>query len=117
MSCSTSPVRLVRPTSIPKNGEVSLSAPATSPYAGGPDSMVVWIANCSEFDSQGNGEFYIGGIFNAPCSAVTIHGNPYGEAIKGMVVVGTLDVRGTSDRRRQIYNSGSVPRYELFLVE
>jgi Flp pilus assembly protein TadG len=101
----------------PKNGEVFLQSAPTSPYAGGPKQMAVWIDNCSVFDSQGNGEFYIGGIFLAPCSAVTIHGNPYGEAVKGQMVVGTLDVRGTSDIVVRYVDLGNVPRYELYLVE
>ncbi len=101
----------------PKNGEVNLKAPATSPYSGGPNHMVLWIDNCSEFDSQGNNEFYLEGVFLAPCSDVTMHGNPGGEAVYGQVIVGTLDVRGTSDLIVRHSDDVHTPRYELYLVE
>ncbi len=101
----------------PKNGEVHLSAPATSPYPSGPDHMVVWIANCSDFNSQGNNEFYIEGIFYAPCSDVWMHGNPYGTAVDGQVIVGTLDIRGTSDFIVQYRDLVATPRLALYLVE
>ncbi len=81
----------------PKNGELRLEAPVTAPYTGGLAGLAVWIANCSTFDSQGNGEFYIGGLFYAPCSQVTMHGNPYGTAVHGQVIVKDLIVRGTSN--------------------
>ncbi|MCX7624293.1 MAG: hypothetical protein N2Z82_11175, partial [Thermomicrobium sp.] len=80
----------------PKNGEVHLEAPTTTPYPGGLAGMAIWIANCSTFDSQGNGEFYVRGLFYAPCSQVTMHGNPYGEAIDGQVIVRDLTIRGTT---------------------
>jgi hypothetical protein len=101
----------------PKTGGVRLIAPATSPYSGGPDHMVVWIANCAEFDSQGNEEFYIEGIFYAPCSDVTMHGNPGGTAVSGQVIVGTLDVRGTSDFQMVYQDLVAIPRIEVYLVE
>ena len=101
----------------PKTGAVHLTAPATAPYAGAPDGVVIWIDNCSVFDSQGNDEFYLEGVFYAPCSDVTLHGNPYGEAINGQVIVGSLDVRGTSDmviRYRDYYGT---PRVQVYLTE
>lgn len=81
----------------PKNGELHLEAPSSAPYPAGVAGMAVWLANCSTFDSQGNGEFDIGGLFYAPCSRVTMHGNPHGTAVDGQVIVKDLIVRGTSD--------------------
>jgi hypothetical protein len=101
----------------PKTGEVHLTAPPSSPYAGGPDHLVVWIANCSEFDSQGNEEFYIDGAFYAPCSDVTMHGNPLGVAVSGQIIVGTLDIRGTSDFQVLYEDLVGIPRIEVYLVE
>jgi hypothetical protein len=101
----------------PKNGEVDLRAPAGSPYAGGHDGMTVWIENCTEFDSQGNNEFYVEGVFYAPCSPVWLHGNPNGETIRGQVIVGSLDMRGTSDLTVRYVNHVFTPRFELWLVE
>jgi len=101
----------------PKTGEVDLRAAESSPYPGGPDHMIVWIANCSEFESLGNAEFYVEGIFYAPCSDVTMHGTPMGTAVSGQLIVGTLDVRGTSDFIVQYEDLVMIPRIELFLVE
>jgi Flp pilus assembly protein TadG len=101
----------------PKNGAVDLRAPATSPYTGGLDGMAVWIANCTEFNSQGNNEFYIEGVFYAPCSRVWLHGNPYGDTIRGQVIVGSLDVRGNSEMTVRYVNHVHTPRFELWLVE
>lgn len=81
----------------PKNGEISLTAPTSLPYPGGIAGMAVWIANCSVFDSRGNGEFSIKGIFYAPCSSVSMHGNPNGVAVEGQVIVKDLTIKGTSD--------------------
>ncbi len=81
----------------PKNGEVHLEAPNSQPYPRGISGLAIWLANCSPFDSQGNGEFFVGGLFYAPCSRVTMHGNPWGTAVDGQVIVQDLIVRGTSD--------------------
>ncbi len=83
-----------------KNGEVNLTAPATSHYGaqGGIDGVVFWMDTCQDLiDFQGNGAFHMVGIFYAPCSEVRMHGNPSGEAFYGQIIVGTFDVRGTSD--------------------
>lgn len=85
----------------PKNGNLHLEAPQSIPYPGCLAGMAVWIANCSLFDNQGNGEFYVRGLFYAPCSQVTMHGNPYGTAIEGQVIVRDLTIKGTSDFRVQ----------------
>ncbi|MEZ4573051.1 MAG: hypothetical protein R2849_22565 [Thermomicrobiales bacterium] len=53
----------------------------------------------------------------APRSNVWLHGNPDGETVYGQVVVGTLDVRGTSDLVIRYMDLGDTPRYELALVE
>jgi len=101
----------------PKNGEISLTAPANSPYANGLTGMTVWIANCTDFDSQGNGEFYFEGVFYAPCSRTWMHGNPYGESINGQVFVGSLDVQGTSDFLVVHNGYVDVKRPEVYLTE
>jgi hypothetical protein len=102
----------------PKNGAIHLTRITDGPiYSGGPNGMAVWIANCGIFDSQGNEEFFIHGLFYAPCSEVWMHGNPYGETIDGQVIVGTLDVRGTSDMIVRYRNYVATPRFELWLVE
>jgi hypothetical protein len=80
----------------PKNGALQLEAPTSTPYPGGLAGMAIWIANCSLFDSQGNGEFYVGGLFYAPCSSVTMHGNPDGTAIDGQVIVRVRTIEGTA---------------------
>ena len=101
----------------PKTGAVHLTAPTTAPYPGAPDGVVVWIDNCSRFDSQGNEEFYLEGVFYAPCSAVTLHGNPYGEAVNGQVIVGNLDVRGTSDLIVRYNSYFGTPRVQVYLTQ
>jgi hypothetical protein len=78
--------------------------------------MAVWIANCSLFDSQGNGEFYVRGLFYAPCSQVTMHGNPYGTAIYGQVIVRDLTIKGTSDFRVQYRKYVDTYRNTVVLV-
>jgi hypothetical protein len=101
----------------PGTAGVYFTAPATSPYTGGVDGMAVWIANCSEFESSGNNEFYVEGIFYAPCSYVWMHGNPYGVAVSGQVIVGTLDIRGTSDFLAEYVDYVHTPRLAVFLIE
>jgi hypothetical protein len=101
----------------PKTGAVDITAPATVPYADAVLGIAVWIANCSTFDSQGNQEFYIGGVFYAPCSTVYMHGNPYGVSVEGQVIVGDLDIRGTSDFEISYVSYVATPRHELYLVE
>ena len=101
----------------PKTGAVHLTAPTVAPYTGWPEGVVLWINNCSTFDSQGNEEFYLEGVFYAPCSAVTLHGNPYGEAVNGQVIVGNLDVRGTSDLIVRYNSFFETPRIQVYLTE
>ncbi|MBO9351294.1 MAG: hypothetical protein J7449_07425 [Thermomicrobium sp.] len=100
----------------PKNGELHLEAPQSIPYPGGLAGMAVWIANCSLFDSQGNGEFYVRGLIYAPCSQVTMHGNPYGTAIEGQVIVRDLTIKGTSDFRVQYRKYVDTYRNTVVLV-
>lgn len=101
-----------------KNGEVNLQAPATTPYPGGVDGVVFWMDTCqSQIDFQGNGDFYIKGIFYAPCSAVTMHGNPGGDSYYGQVIVGTFSVKGTSDFRLNYYSYVDTTRPKIFLVD
>ncbi|HYI14484.1 MAG TPA: pilus assembly protein TadG-related protein [Thermomicrobiales bacterium] len=100
-----------------KNGEVNLIAPTTSPYAGGLDGVVFWMDTCqSQIDFQGNGDFYMKGIFYAPCSAVTMHGNPGGDSYYGQVIVGTFSVKGTSDFRLNYNSYVDTKLPKIFLV-
>jgi len=100
-----------------KNGEVNLQAPATTPYTGGKDGVVFWMDTCqSLIDFAGNGDFYIKGIFYAPCSEVHMHGNPGGEAYYGQIIVGTFDVRGTSDFALTYNEYIETERPKVFLV-
>jgi len=101
-----------------KNGKVNLTAPANTHYTGGVDGVVFWMDTCQNLiDFQGNGAFHIVGIFYAPCSEVRMHGNPNGEAFYGQIIVGTFDVRGTSDFLLT-YNSYVDTKFpKIFLVE
>lgn len=102
----------------PKNGRVNLTAP-NHPYPGNNDygDMAIWINNCSTFDAQGSNEFFIGGVFYAPCSAITLHGNPSGEAVSGMVVSSTLDIRGSVDFTIAYIPYGPTESFEVYLRE
>lgn len=101
----------------PKNGDVSFTAPTTSPYSGGVNGLVFWYARCNTLDLQGNGDMYFGGIFYAPCAYVWMHGNPSSDTVNGQLFVGRLDVRGTSDLRISYHNYVTTPRKAIFLVE
>jgi hypothetical protein len=50
-------------------------------------------------------------------SDVWLHGNPDSETVYSQVIVGTLDVRGTSDILIRYMDLDDTPRYELYLVE
>jgi hypothetical protein len=101
-----------------KNGEVNLKAPTAPAYSGGKAGVVFWMNTCqSAIDFQGNGDFYMEGIFYAPCSAVTMHGNPGGDSYYGQVIVGTFSVKGTSDFRLRYHNYVDTQRPKVFLVQ
>lgn len=101
-----------------KNGEVNLTAPNSTPYSGGKDGVVFWMDRCQPaIDFQGNGDFYMKGIFYAPCSAVSMHGNPGGDSYYGQVIVGTFSVKGTSDFRLNYYSYVDTTRPTVFLVD
>lgn len=99
------------------SGGIHLTAPATSPYTGGLDGMTVWIDNCSEFNARGGGEFYIQGVFYAPCSDVRMHGNPLGDTIDGQVIVGNLTMHGGAEFSVRYHNYFDFPRRGVFLQE
>lgn len=101
----------------PKNGRVNLTAPNHPNPGNDYSDMAIWINNCSVFDAQGSNEFFIGGVLYAPCSAVTLHGNPSGEAVSGMVVSSTLDVRGSVDFTIAYIPYGPTESYEVYLRE
>ncbi len=81
----------------PKNGDVNLKVTSVPDDTTGPEDVVIWVDNCSDVDLQGNGEMRFEGIFYAPCSNALMHGNPSTETINGQIIVGTLDLKGTSD--------------------
>jgi hypothetical protein len=103
----------------PKNGDVDLEGPTTSLYTGGANGMVFWFApsDCADIDLQGNGNMFFKGIFYAPCSDVTMHGNPAGDAINGQVIVNTLSVKGTSDYVVAYTKYVNTDRPSIFLVQ
>jgi hypothetical protein len=90
----------------PGNGNIELSAPCleTTPsigtcsglaaYSGGANGMVLWIDNCTDFISSGNGVFKVEGAIYAPCSHVELHGTPDSNGLQ--VIVFTLELKGTS---------------------
>jgi hypothetical protein len=99
----------------PGNGNIQLSAPSSSPYVGGVDGMVLWIANCSTFDSQGNGVFSVEGVIYAPCSHVELHGTPGGVGVQ--VIVGDLVIKGTSEFRILYREYVKMDKPKVWLVE
>jgi hypothetical protein len=99
----------------PSNGNIQITAPASSPYGGGLDGMLLWIANCSVFDSQGNGVFSVEGVIYAPCSHVELHGTPGGAGVQ--VIVGDLVVKGTSEFRILYREYVNMDRPRVWLVE
>ena len=103
----------------PKTGIVNLIAPSagTPPYPDWHPRMVIWIDNCSIFDSQGNSAFYVEGIFYAPCSTLYLHGNPYGDAIRGQVIAAVIDIRGNVNFHVSYEDYVATLRYELWLIE
>jgi hypothetical protein len=78
---------------VPHNGRVNISAPATSPYAGGLDGMALWIANCTDFRLQANNSGAFDGVIYAPCSSVTLSGGPGAQGMQ--VIVGSLELSGS----------------------
>jgi hypothetical protein len=88
------------------NGNIELSAPCleTTPsilscdglaaYTGGAPGMVLWIHNCTKFESGGSGVFKVEGAIYAPCSHVMLHGTPDSNGLQ--VIVFTLELKGTS---------------------
>jgi len=101
----------------PKNGGIHLVSAVAPLYDEGHPGMLIWIENCSKFDSQGNNEFYLEGVFYAPCSDVTMHGNPYGDAVNGQVIAGSVDIRGTTDFSISYNDYVTTRRFEVYLVE
>ncbi len=101
-----------------KNGEVNLTAPSSIPYIGGKNGVVFWMDTCQPLiDFQGNGDFYMKGIFYAPCSKVAMHGNPKGEDYYGQVIVGTFEVKGTSDFDVTYHSYVDTKRPMIFMVQ
>ena len=47
-----------------------------TPYVGGKSGVALWQANCGNIDVQGSGDTFVKGIYYAPCTSLTYHGNP-----------------------------------------
>ncbi len=109
----------------PQNGEVDLTAPGFSSdpsllvVNGDYRDMVIWIDMCpgSTIDSQGNSEFFVGGVIYAPCSEVYLHGNPYGDTLNGIVIGSSINVQGTSDMSITYLPYAPTGSYEVYLTE
>jgi len=99
----------------PGNGNIELSAASSTLYTGGLTGMVLWIANCTVFDSQGNSVFAVEGVIYAPCSHVELHGTPGGVGVQ--VIVGDLVIKGTSQFRILYREYVKMDRPKIWLVE
>ncbi|MGH9175981.1 MAG: DUF7305 domain-containing protein, partial [Vicinamibacterales bacterium] len=111
----------------PGNGNFYLSAPCLpetpsigscdgmAAYSGGANAMALWIANCSQFDASGNGNYSVEGVIYAPCSFVSMDGTP--STLGMQVIVGELQLRGTGSFtiNYRDYVRADYPR--VFLVE
>lgn len=99
----------------PGNGNIILKTPTTPLYPNAVNGLVLWIANCSTFDSAGNGLFDVEGVIYAPCSHVELHGTPQSVGIQ--VIVGDLVIKGTSDFTINYREYIKVQRPRVWLVE
>jgi Flp pilus assembly protein TadG len=111
----------------PGNGNFHLVAPCLSTttmigtcsgeaaYAGGANGMTLWIANCTDFDASGNGNYTFEGVVYAPCSFVSMDGTPGTQGMQ--VIVGELQIRGTGtfEITYRSYVEASTPK--IYLVE
>jgi hypothetical protein len=109
------------------NGNIDLSAPCleTTPsipscsglaaYSGGADGITLWIDNCTEFVSGGNGVFRVEGVIYAPCSFVQLHGTPDSNGLQ--VIVFTLKLVGTSSFTLNYREFVEADTPRVFLVE
>lgn len=102
----------------PKNGNVNLRAIRSASADSEPtyQDIVIWFASCGTIDLAGNTNMFLQGIFYAPCAHVWMHGTPNSETVRGQVIVGSLDVRGTSDFRIAYEQRASVDQPAVFLV-
>jgi hypothetical protein len=108
-------------------GNIELSAPCleTTPaipgcsglaaYPGGGNAITLWIDNCTEFVSGGNGVFRVEGVIYDPCSFVQLHGTPDSNGVQ--VIVHTLKLVGTSSFNLNYRNYVEADTPKVFLVE
>lgn len=103
----------------PKNGNVRVSAPDVAPYPGAKPGMVLWISkeSCAPFEMQGNTDTRFEGIFYAPCSKVKLYGNPYGDTVRGQVIVDNLEIAGNSEFKISYRGHAQTSRPAVWLVE
>lgn len=101
----------------PKNGNVDLRVSAAPDDTVGPGDIVFWMSRCGNLDLQGNGSMRYEGIFYAPCTQLTMHGNPDGETINGQIIVGTLSLKGTSDLGIVYTRRAETSEPSVFLVQ
>jgi Flp pilus assembly protein TadG len=101
----------------PKNGNINLSAanPVGNNDVPAHGDVVVWVANCTDVDLQGNGDMYFEGIFYAPCSHSWMHGGTT-ETIRGQLILGSLDVRGNTALRIAYEQRAATSQPAVFLV-
>jgi hypothetical protein len=80
----------------PHNGAVNIAAPATTPYPGGLDGMVLWIGNGSTFTLQAANGTELTGVVYAPNSLMTLQGSPTADTVdlRVQVIVGSLALAG-----------------------
>jgi hypothetical protein len=109
------------------NGNIELSAPCLestpsipgctglASYPGGGNALGLWIDNCTEFVSGGNGIFRVEGVIYAPCSFVQLHGTPDTNGVQ--VIVFTLKLVGTSAFNLNYRNYVEADTPRVYLVE
>jgi hypothetical protein len=80
----------------PHNGQINIAAPATSPYTGGLDGMLLWIGNGSDFNLQAGNATQLTGVVYAPNSSLSLQGSPSADIPdqRVQVIAGSLTLSG-----------------------
>jgi Flp pilus assembly protein TadG len=100
-----------------RTGDLRLTGSTTPLYTGMQPRLTLWYARCGVLDAFGNSVIQIVGIFYAPCAFLQMHGTPGINSFDGQVVVGRLEVKGTSDLNIRYYSWVTTRRPKVFLVE
>ena len=101
----------------PKNGEMYITAPSTSPYSGGKDGMVFWYDACNTIESRGNSDYYFEGVLYAPCADLVFRGTPDTPVNNGQMIVGSVEMMGTGTIEITYQNYFDITVLGVFLVE